>query len=510
MKRKIIYLPLAIGLSIILSTSAFAGDIGKVNFDGVNRIFNEYENVDGTIMVDAVTLAEYLGIDYAYTNLYVEFGKDDVKLKLYINSTDGEVITTTTDDNDEEIKTVEKVTAPTPTVIDGSTVLVPLRFVSETFGNTVSWNSEVNAIYIDTDRDYLSELEVSDQITEDTNVYTYDRATKMAISNSQAISDQKKAYDDMREQLEDSTFNLAYAGTYLARTELLAANRQMEYALRQEDDVIKTMELGVELQLMSTLNSIKESNMQRELLEKSIELAQTNLSNTEIKYDLDLASQNDVINAKNSLDDLTRSLNSLEISYENSVRSLNDLLGRNLEDDTVVLYEPTITDFNMTEDQLDKYVIKSAANNPALIALDNNIENAQYRLDLYYTLGAMEKQALGPYEKKKREDAVKDAQKAKKQAREGFEYNLRNYYSTLNLLIENEKTLQAKLDSSIKDYNDLVTNYVAGNITTYQLDQAEMGILSAESDIAKNELDYNTTLFMFNNPNLISTEKLSK
>lgn len=500
MKRnKLAFLSITLSFSLLFSSTALAANMKTVYFDQVNKVFNQSTNINGNLLVNGSQLAEYLGANYGGNSINVIFSKDDKELKLTVGSTEATLITKTEDTTTNTSKKIVLSTAP---IVLDNVVVVPLRSICEAFDSNISWNADTNSITVNTDRNFVSSLELSDNIKDTTSVYTYDEAVTMAIKNSKTIKDQKESFDDLEDTLDDNNDNLSSIfqatddATYVARTKIMVANREIEYALRLEDEVMETLELGVELSLINTLDSIKNSNMNRETLESSIAIAETNLNNTQIKYDLDLASANDVTEAQKSLDDLKRNLNSLEISYKDSVRNLNDLLGLDLESDTVVEYTPVVSDFNMTELDLEKYITNSILKNTNLKSLKNAIDSAEFNLTMLTT-------RQGADEKKARIEAIADANEAYNNAKESFELSLRDLYSSINALEKNNETLQANLTSNIKDYNNLVVNYTVGNITSFELEQAETAILSAEINIVSNALKYNTAIYTFNNPNLI-------
>ena len=83
-----------------------------------------------------------------------------------------------------------------------------------------------------------------------------------------------------------------------------------------------------------------------------------------------------------------------------------------------------------------------------------------------------------------------------------MENKLRSSYNNLLKMRDNDKSLKLELNKAIDTYNTTVANYINGNATLNQVEQAELGILNVEKQIEQNKINYSISIYTFGKPYL--------
>lgn len=492
MKKKVITTLLSVGLTLSVTVSAFAGTL-SINVNGVNRVFNNVENINGTTIVNGDELADRLLISYEYdaTTNEIVVANSSTNIVMTLDSTDALV-------------NGEKVTLPVaPTKNEDGTISLPLRFISETFGYTVTVDKVTNIIKVASDSPYISNFGTYDDVTDETKIYTYEEAVETAVKNSTDIDSALRKFEENAQSLENADdqfrtgvpgYSVNAAGEVIASDETvvtLITNRNSLIAAQAlEDDQIEYLELVVEASVMSSLIALEKAKINYELQEETVELKLTEYNNAKTKHSLGMISDDDLETAKSTYDKALLSLDSTKTSIDTAKRNLNSAMGINLTNDIFVEFDTTInySDFeSLTEESLLSEVRKySFTLKSAEVTYDTAIRSTSYltSTDDYYT-------------KYRTRDAAADTYENTKTS---VEEKARDAYTSLQSLIDNDKTLRANRQDAINSYNSLQLQYDAGYVTKYNLEQAENAITQVESQILANELAYKQAMFAIDNP----------
>ncbi len=493
MKNKVIMALTATLLSLSMSVSAFAGTL-SINFNGVNRVFNNATKLDGTTFVDANKLS-----DVIYTNIdYNEFTK---KVKISNNST--ELVMKI--DSTEATLDGESITVPfAPTFTENGVLILPLRFVAETFGYEVSYDSAKGLITVLNDSPYISNLGGKSNVTEATKVYTYDQAVETAINNSTSLKQAMISFDALESSLSsindaidtnyvynqyDASSGIRFVFESPAVKAYYIQRETLLDSLALEDNTIQATKTGIEIALIGNLIALDTLNSNYELAKEGLSLKETNLKNTELKYTLGLVSEDDVKKAQTDYDDTKISLDKLETSIQTAKQNLNATLGVPLTSDTYVDYTVTVKDENFDVDA----IVKSALKNSLTIKqAENNLEAAKRNFEYIATTES--------YNEKVRN--LDNANLALTKAKTTTEQNVRSAYVDYKNAIDNQKTLQNAKQTAINNYNNGVVSYEAGYITEYELKALNTAIIGAEANLLSNELSYKLHSFRLHHPEL--------
>ena len=97
------------------------------------------------------------------------------------------------------------------------------------------------------------------------------------------------------------------------------------------------------------------------------------------------------------------------------------------------------------------------------------------------------------------------AKRALKTAKEDKELLIRNTYLQLGQMETMYASAQADLNKAQANYRVAQVNLQAGNVTKTTVEQAEMGVISAQNALNEIVHNYNMLVYTFENPSLLST-----
>ncbi len=478
MKNKIIMSIATLTLALSMSVQAFANPL-VININGVDRIFTQVIDEDGVLVVSGEELADKLSVSYLYNEManVVTFKDSDTTLLLEIDSNKGTL-------NGQEV------TLPTTITVVEGVVLVPLEFISDTFGATLA--EENDELTTDFDELYFSDLTGINDITEDTKVYSFGKAVDLAMENNSTVKKLDVQYDETREAVEsidriiaamqesailypDMVFDQeAYYDLIDTKNDLMA---NLDLSGDQEDLV----EMSIELSLMTALNTLDTAKMNYYLTEQSLALQEQDLDILKVKNNLGAASDYSVKKAESNLQNTKTTLATLETSIVSAKENINNILGLPYDSDVYIENDIQVIDKNYDVSTIvHNAKLESATVKSAKTALDN--AKVQYGSD-----SAQYKLALVDFQQAQR-DAEKSAYTA---------------YNNLNMIIENDKMLHNNRDIAIADYEMALKQYELGYITQYTLDQMLLGIAKIDADILQNEMKYQLISYQLDNPELL-------
>ncbi len=491
MKRKFIIAITATLMSLTMSVSAFAGTL-SVNFNGVNRVFVKATNKDGVTIVDADELTKNLNISYSFDPFsgIIKISNGESSLTMKAGSTEATL-------NDE------KITLPVaPIRQEDGTILLPLRFIAETFNNNVSYDDEKKIIKVLNDSPYVSNLGTMDDVTESTTVYTYDEALKKAIQDSTTIKKTQLQYDELEANLADinnaldTTPNYSFEawgqtinfGSQAVR-QLYMNQKAVLDTLALEDESVEAIQLGIEASLIASLNTLDTAKTNYLLTAESLALQNLNVSNIRLKNSLGMVSDDALKAAESDYQKTLITLDTLAHTIQTAKENVNSIMGLPLTADTYVEYNTQIEAVNL---DVENIVTNALVRSVSVKSAQNTLKQAENALS--YLLSADDMKA------KKR--AVANADLALADTKDKVEKNVRSSYASLQQVINNDKTLKANRTDAINNYNSAVVSFNAGYITTYELEALELAITSADAKILQNELTYKTLLYQLQHPEL--------
>lgn len=512
MKKKVMTVLMAAIMVGSCMTTVLADNV-DIKVDGLMQVNDsDIINVNGYNLLGMRDVFEMLGAEVKWNSdkRLVTATKGDTTVLLYVDSNEATV-------NGETVKLPAKCK-----IVDNS-VYIPIRFVSEALGCEIDWNEDSRLISIKaTDGEYVL-LNTGDTVTETTYAVTYEEALAMAVKKSsdlKTLDDTMVYLDELRDDLGDNMKLLDIQGGQINSSviddskpldEQIAAQLAMQNNIESVITVarsIKNVDIqeqlrsvneqmikdSLELMLKNYTSTIKTTEMQISLLEQSIELGKQNIENLELKHSLGYTSEYDLNAAKTEQKTNETNLETLKLNLASQKQNLKTFLGVNADYELYVGYDVT---FDTLKDvKLESYVTIQREADPSIKVLKSKVTLAEYN-----------KRTNSAYDSESTlsvENELKASQRALSDGKDNLEKNIRNGYNTLKQLEEQNKSLKLAVEQAKADYNKAVAAYKAGNATLLQVNQAKLGITSAEKAVEENAINYDMASFSFEHPYLLS------
>ena len=471
--------------TIFLTNSVYAYDKkeGSVNIDNMLQPFNST-----VINKDGYTLVAFRDI---FEMLDIKVDWNDFKRTITAKNED-KVLTINVDTNKAKLNDKYLDMPVSVEIIDGVTY-VPLRFVCEAFDMKVNWDGEKQKILIDTNKGeyiYLDDLYKED----DTKVLSQEEAVKMAQSKNSNIRNLNDAIEYSKKtslDLQDQVIGQDYYDP--AIESILRSIKSLDGQVEDKEINQKIIEDSIELSVISAATNIKTTKLNIAVLEKTIETNQKNIEALELKYKYGMISENELKQAKDTQKNNKLNLESLKNSLEIQQQTLNNILG---QDSNVNVDIDLNDDFNeLDKIDIDTYVIRNKEGDISIQLLKKNLERAE-NIDENYS------HTVSEGDKIKSNNDIKTAQRKLEDGKVDMENKLRSSYNNLLKMRDNDKSLKLELNKAIDTYNTTVANYINGNATLNQVEQAELGILNVEKQIEQNKINYSISIYTFGKPYL--------
>ena len=488
--KKIIAYTTLSTLILINSVYGYSKTDVSVNIDNMLQpVKSNVINKDGYTLVAFRDLFEMLDAEVDWNSV-----KRNITAKK-----DGKVLVINVDTNKAKLDD-KYLDMPVSIEIIDETTYVPLRFICEAFGMEVTWDSEKQKVSIDTGKEgyiYLNNL----YREENTITLSQEDSVKKAKNNNSNI----KNLNDAIEYTKEVSFNLSQQivgqNYYDPAIEQLLKNINSLNAQIQDKDINqKIIEDSIELSVISSATAVSTTKLNITVLEKTIEANNKNIEALELKYKYGMISESELKQAKDTQKNNELTLDSLNNSLKTQQQTLNNILGQNYDTSVNIQLKDDFSDIDKID--IDSYIIRSKEGDISIQILKKNLERAEDLRENYSHTASEE-------DKIKADNDIKTAQRKLEDAKIEMENKLRSSYDNLLKIRDNDKSLKLQLNKAIDDYNKVVANYISGNVTLNQVEQAELVILNIEKQIEENKINYAISLYTFEKPYLQSGVNLS-
>ena len=473
--------------TLILTNSAYGSSKKDVslNIDNILQpVKSNVINKDGYTLVDFRDLFEMLDSEVDWNSV-----KRNITAKK-----DGKVLVINVDTNKAKLDD-KYLDMPVSVEIIDETTYVPLRFICEAFGMNVDWDSEKQRISIDTGNEryiYLNNLYKE----ENTTTLSQEEAVKKAKDNNSNIKNLNDAIEYTKEVSYNLSQQIVGQNYYDPAIEQLLKNINSLNAQIQDKDINqKIIEDSIELSVISSATAIKNTKLNIAVLEKTIEANNKNIEALELKYKYGMISESELKQAKDTQKNNELTLASLNNSLKTQQQTLNNILGQNYNTNVNIQLKDDFSEIDKID--IDSYITRSREGDISIQILKKNLERAEDLRENYSHTSSEE-------DKLKADNDIKTAQRKLEDAKTEMENKLRSSYDNLLKTRDNDKSLKLQLNKAIDDYNKVVANYISGNATLNQVEQAELGILNVEKQIEENKINYAVSLYTFEKPYLQS------
>lgn len=328
---------------------------------------------------------------------------------------------------------------------------------------------------------------------------TVEDATTKAIAYSPTL----KTLSENKVEADNSNDALTFSFEYTNNDSTNSANQQMAYNIRKLQNSLKSLDLntqvakdGIALNVKSLFNSIKAAQDQIDLYEQNMEIQKKNIQIAEIKMNLGLLSQLEYDNTVSTYNITEANKTNLEIEVNNSFRSLNELMGTDLNNkyDIVlddVVYEP-IGDINITNE-----ITRAVASSVNIKTKKDELELAKYDYKTYVPTSS----DIGMSDTKR--NAVSQAQRDISDAETSLRQNMTTLY---NNIISNEQKYTdtvSQLNVLKSQYTVIKTQYDSGKATELDVMNVEYNIAKLEAGLDQLVRGHALQIEQLNNPDLI-------
>ena len=265
---------------------------------------------------------------------------------------------------------------------------------------------------------------------------------------------------------------------------VVSAVYQAEQGKKQARIGEELQNLGLEVSVKSYFTSIKSNEDTLSLIKKNAEIQKKLYEQGKEKNRLGLLSKYNLnqleIAAKQAQDNVAL----LEASMEQLYIKLNDLMGEKADARFEYVYDVTYTPYKLSL-PMEQYL-------NAALKKDLTIQLKELALDS----AKFTKNYVGEYN-------YDTAKRNLKTAKTDKEMAIRNAYLQLQQMETQITSAQSSLTKAQADYRAAQINLRAGNVTKTAVEQAEMGVVSAQNSLNQLIYNYDMLVFTFENPSLL-------
>lgn len=276
---------------------------------------------------------------------------------------------------------------------------------------------------------------------------------------------------------------------------VVSAVYQVEQGQKQARVGEKLQNLGLEVSVKSYFTSIKSSEDSLALAKKNAEIQKKLYEQGKEKNRLGLLSKYNLdqleIAAKQAQDNVAL----LEASMEQLYIKLNDLMGESADARFEYVYDVTFTPYKMTQD-MEQYINSSVKNDLSIELKELAVESAKFSKNY---VGYTNTRA----DSTKQEYDYDTAKRELKTAKEDKATAIRNAYLQIQQMETQIASAQSALTKAQADYRASQINLQAGNVTKTTVEQAEMGVVSAQNSLNQLVYNYDMLVYQFEHPSLL-------
>ena len=283
---------------------------------------------------------------------------------------------------------------------------------------------------------------------------------------------------------------------------VVSAVYQVEQGQKQARIGEKLQNLGLEVSVKSYFTSIKSSEDSLALAKKNAEIQKKLYEQGREKNRLGLLSKYNLDQLEIAAKQAQDSVALLEASMEQLYIKLNDLMGESADARFEYVYDVTFTPYKMTQD-MEQYINSSVKNDLSIELKELAVESAKFSKNY---VGYTNTRA----DSTKQEYDYDTAKRELKTAKEDKATAIRNAYLQIQQMETQIASAQSALTKAQADYRAAQINLQAGNVTKTTVEQAEMGVTSAQNSLNQLVYNYDMLVFTFENPSLLSNSSTAQ
>lgn len=350
---------------------------------------------------------------------------------------------------------------------------------------------------------------------------TYEEALSKAKKNSADLRDLEDLADVLREERNDQIDDLGTlktptyeyrkwvdSGTWAKQAQVFATKMEQESTALQKELVNLTLEVGLKSKFVDILSQ----QDQIELAKLNADVQQKLYEQAQVKHRLGMLSTygtGGLDEMRIAAEQAKNNVALAEATLAQTYTDFNRLLGEKEDQRYELVYDVTYEPYEISL-PLDMYISDKMNNDDlSLKLMELSVDAAKFTSNYLpnYELSSAQMKALGITDPADAEDrneySYDSAKRALKTAKQEKENLIRNAYTQIQQLETLRDSAEADLKKAETTYHMLEVNYQAGNVTKIALEQAEMGVISAQNALKANAYNHDMLVFTFENPSLL-------
>lgn len=339
---------------------------------------------------------------------------------------------------------------------------------------------------------------------------TYEEALAKAKKHSPNLRDIQATADFLQETKEDLWDSVGYFNNVNYDYQkwvndgwwaVTSAAFQTDMGIQQSSIGRKVQELALEATVKSSFTTILSSLDTLDLAQKNADMQKKLYQQGQAKYKLGLLSKYNLDQLQIAADQAQDQVTQLEASLEQTYIQLNNLMGEKVDARFAIVYDVEYEPYEMTQ-TMEQYINDKINSDLTIQLKELEVESAKFGKNYL-------KESSDGSEQNQNELTYDQAKRALKTAKEEKALAIRNAYLQIQQLETAYTSAQADLTKAQADYRAVQVNYQAGNVTKTAVEQAEMGMLKAESALRQNAYNHDMLVFTFENPSLLGSSSQS-
>ena len=340
---------------------------------------------------------------------------------------------------------------------------------------------------------------------------TVEEALSKAIKYSpdlREIEDTLDYLDESIDDIEDSVGNVKIPNYEYKKwvndgwQKVVSGIFQMEMGEKQAKIGRDIQKLALEVTVKSYFTSIVNNQESLEQVKKNAEIQQRLYEQGYTKYRLGMLSKYNLdqlqVAAQKAKDNVTL----LEFSLEQMYIKLNNLMGESAEKRFEYIYDVTFEPYELTL-PIEQYISNALNDDLTIEMMELSLESAKFTKNYVGESNTY-------LDSMKQELDYDTAKRDLKTAKEQKELLLRNAYLQLGQMESMYASAQADLKKAQADYRVAQVNLQAGNVTKTVVEQAEMGVISAQNALNEIVYNYDMLVYTFENPSLLANTQAAQ
>jgi len=278
---------------------------------------------------------------------------------------------------------------------------------------------------------------------------------------------------------------------------LMSATFQTDLGMKQTALGKQMTELSLEVAVKSSFMTIIENEDQLELVKKNAEIQQRLYVQGQTKRRLGMISKYDLEKLRLAAEQAKGTVTLMEAALEQEYIKFNSLIGGSPGDRYEFVYDLTFVPYETTQ-TMEQLVNDKVNNKDLTIKMQElTLENAKFNKNyLSYSTSQTKMD--------QNEQSYDTAKRDLKTAKENKETLVRNTFLQIRQLETQYASAVADLTKAQADYRVVQINYQAGNVTKTVVEQAEMGMITAENAVKQMVYTHDMLVFTFENPTLLA------